>query len=465
MPLAPFIGVNHHRMSIIFGIAMLRSEDKDAFIWLFQTWVKAMYGQQPRAIITDQDPAMRAAIIDVFPNTVHRCCQWHVMRKARDHLGILYGMKQGFESELKRVINRSMSVSEFEEGWTTMLATYGLQNNKHLKVMFEKRSEWVPAFFRGVFFANMSTTQRSESANSALKLWTNNHSCILEVVKHMEKMINGIWQRESDEDIACLNVVPNLSSLHRIEKDASQCYTTKVLKEFKLHLKNSQLGEITEIQNDTLYEVRISYHPMIDNMIPETYTVNVNKFEELISCSCKGYEFEGLLCSHAIKVMHHVNMVHLPTTYIMKRWCKDANALAKRSKIERSMELGGSEEQQTIRFATLKPRVMKLLKMASKSRGAFTYFQEFLDGAEQQMESMDIDHETQTCEDLACTTDLSKMIFDPPMSQCKGKRKQPQRFKPPSEPRSNAKKPRTCGICGSKKGGHNARTCPERVII
>jgi hypothetical protein len=67
----------------------------------------------------------------------------------------------------------------------------------------------------------MSTTQRSESANSALKLWTNNHSCILEVVKHMEKMINGIWQRESDEDIACLNVVPNLSSPHRIEKDAS----------------------------------------------------------------------------------------------------------------------------------------------------------------------------------------------------------------------------------------------------
>lgn len=108
MPLAPFIGVNHHRMLIIFGIAMLRSEDKDAFIWLFQTWVKAMYGQQPRTIITDQDPAMRAAIIDVFPNTVHRCCQWHVMRKARDHLGILYGMKQGFESELKRVINRSM---------------------------------------------------------------------------------------------------------------------------------------------------------------------------------------------------------------------------------------------------------------------------------------------------------------------------------------------------------------------
>jgi hypothetical protein len=138
MPLAPFIGVNHHRMSIIFGIAMLRSEDKDAFIWLFQTWVKAMYGQQPRAIITDQDPAMRAAIIDVFPNTVHRCCQWHVMRKARDHIGILYGMKQGFESELKRVINRSMSMSKFEEGWTTMLATYGLQNNKHLKVMFEK---------------------------------------------------------------------------------------------------------------------------------------------------------------------------------------------------------------------------------------------------------------------------------------------------------------------------------------
>ncbi|KAJ3705397.1 hypothetical protein LUZ61_009102 [Rhynchospora tenuis] len=54
----------------------------------------------------------------------------------------------------------------------------------------------------------------------------------------------------------------------------------------------------------------------------------------------------------------------------------------------------------------------------------------------------------------------SNGVLDPPISQCKGKRKQPQRLKPPSE----AKKPRKCGVCGSKKGGHNARTCSMKKM-
>ncbi|KAJ1703204.1 hypothetical protein LUZ63_002983 [Rhynchospora breviuscula] len=121
MPLAPFIGVNHHRRCVFFGIAMLRSEHIAGFVWLFKTWVKAMYGKKPRAIITDQDPAMRIAIKEVFPNSVHRCCQWHVMRKAREHLGAIYNLKPDFKKELKRVINHSNTVSEFEEKWRAML--------------------------------------------------------------------------------------------------------------------------------------------------------------------------------------------------------------------------------------------------------------------------------------------------------------------------------------------------------
>ncbi|KAJ4799444.1 FAR1-related sequence 5 [Rhynchospora pubera] len=456
MPVAPFIGVNHHRMSIIFGIAMLRSEETTSFIWLFETWVKAMYGKKPQVIITDQDAAMRIAIKVVFPNAVHRCCQWHMMRKAREHLGILYNSKKGFEDDLKRVINRSMTVSDFEEGWRHMLKKHKLGNNRHLKNMYEKRSEWVPAYFRGTFFADMSTTQRSESANSSLKIWTNNHKSMYQLVLNVEKIVDNIWEKESDEDIASMNVVPKLTSFHRIEKDASQVYTRKVMKLFKEILKESQLGEVDEIEKDALYQVTIKEHPDIKNWILESYMVKINKLEDIVSCSCKGYEFEGLLCSHAIKVMHHVNMFHLPNRYIMKRWCKDANACAKRSKFERSMDIGSTQEQESLRFATLKPRVIKLLNKVSKSSEAFKKFQGLLSMVEQEMQDVVNEEETLTHEVGTLTSTLSQGIIDPPISQCKGKRKRPQRFKPPSEP----KKPRKCGICGSKKGGHNARTCP-----
>ncbi|XP_020102584.1 protein FAR1-RELATED SEQUENCE 5-like [Ananas comosus] len=62
MPFAPFVGVNHHRQSIFLGCALLRDETADTFCWLFHTWLQAMSGVHPKAIITDQDPAMRKAI-------------------------------------------------------------------------------------------------------------------------------------------------------------------------------------------------------------------------------------------------------------------------------------------------------------------------------------------------------------------------------------------------------------------
>ncbi|KAJ1695920.1 hypothetical protein LUZ63_012618 [Rhynchospora breviuscula] len=459
MPLAPFIGVNHHWQNIYFGVAMLRSEMKVSFVWLFQTWVKAMYGKKPKTIITDQCPSMRIAIKEVFPNTVHRCCQWHVMRKASDHLGALYNLKDGFEDELKRVINCSMTVSEFEEDWRNMLVKHDLRNNRHLKNMYESRSEWVPAYFRDVFCANMSTSQRSESANASLKIWTDNHHSMYKLALHVEKIVEGIWARESDEDIATMKKVPKFLTLYLMEKDASQVYTAKIMSVFKENLKLSQLGEVNEVEKDMLYEVTIKEHPTIEKWREVTYIVKVDKSEEFVSCSCRGYEFHGLLCSHAIKIMHHVNLFHLPKRYIMKRWCKDANASVKRSHVERSMEFGSTQEQATIRVATLKPRLMRILDIASISSDAFIQFQGLLDMVEQQMQGHVVvagEEEPIACEDAT----PSNGVLDPPISQCKGKRKQPQRLKPPSE----AKKPRKCGICGSKKGGHNARTCPLKKM-
>jgi hypothetical protein len=69
MPFAPFVGVNHHGQSIPFGAPLISSEDTMTFVWLFETWLKCMKGKAPRAIITDQDRAMKSAINKVFPNT------------------------------------------------------------------------------------------------------------------------------------------------------------------------------------------------------------------------------------------------------------------------------------------------------------------------------------------------------------------------------------------------------------
>ena len=47
MPFAPFIGVNNHGQSVLFGCALLVGEEIEHFVWLFSTWLKCMSGKAP----------------------------------------------------------------------------------------------------------------------------------------------------------------------------------------------------------------------------------------------------------------------------------------------------------------------------------------------------------------------------------------------------------------------------------
>ncbi|XP_063936929.1 protein FAR1-RELATED SEQUENCE 5-like [Daucus carota subsp. sativus] len=52
MPFVAFTRVNHHYQSILFGFALVRDELKTTFEWVLSTWLEAMEGKEPMAIIT-----------------------------------------------------------------------------------------------------------------------------------------------------------------------------------------------------------------------------------------------------------------------------------------------------------------------------------------------------------------------------------------------------------------------------
>nr|XP_023918547.1 protein FAR1-RELATED SEQUENCE 5-like [Quercus suber] len=72
-PFAPFVGVNHHKQLIIFGTALLYDETIESFKWLFETFLTAMSGKQPRTILTDQSATMAKAITKHFANDFSDC--------------------------------------------------------------------------------------------------------------------------------------------------------------------------------------------------------------------------------------------------------------------------------------------------------------------------------------------------------------------------------------------------------
>ena len=73
-PLVVFLGLNHHRETVVFGGALLYYETIESFVWLFETFLEAMSKKKPIIIFIDQDAAMLAAIKVVMPKTYHALC-------------------------------------------------------------------------------------------------------------------------------------------------------------------------------------------------------------------------------------------------------------------------------------------------------------------------------------------------------------------------------------------------------
>ena len=75
--------IDRNGITIQLGCDFLRNEKTEYFVWLFTEFKKAMCSKDPANIITDQDIAMKVAIAEVFVNSVHRNCRWHIMENAR----------------------------------------------------------------------------------------------------------------------------------------------------------------------------------------------------------------------------------------------------------------------------------------------------------------------------------------------------------------------------------------------
>ena len=50
--------------------------------------------------------------------------------------------------------------------------------------------------------------------------------------------------------------------------------------------------------------------------------VTYNVDNRTIECTCKIFEFKGILCCHALKTLNQEKIQEIPESYIMRRWMK-----------------------------------------------------------------------------------------------------------------------------------------------
>jgi hypothetical protein len=230
MPFAPFVGVNHHGQSILFGAALISSEDTENFVWLFQNWLNCMNNRAPIAIITDQDRAMKKAIARVFPGTRHRYCLWHILKKIPEKFKS-YKNYSAIKSAIHKCVYESQTCGDFEVGWQSLLESYELQEHDWLRRLYNERTFWVPAYLKGVFWAGMRTTQRSESMNAFFDGYVRPSTTLKQFVDKYDVALRKKVENESLADFKSFNTKLRCLTFYHFEEKFEKVYTIAKFKE------------------------------------------------------------------------------------------------------------------------------------------------------------------------------------------------------------------------------------------
>jgi hypothetical protein len=237
MPFAPFIGINRYCQSIQLGCGFLKNENVESFEWLFQEFLEAMGGLQPQNFITDQDAAMRSAILAVFPNCCHRNCRWHIMQNAQAVLGNFLSKHEELRQELNAIIDYSMSVDEFETRWADMLRKHSVADNTHLDDLYRLRATFVPAYFKDRFFPFLQTTARSEGFNVVLKTYSNPHQSLHHFFEQYLKLQEKINVAEDSVEFLDEDKTFRVWGDYPLEEQALKVYTRPIYLRLRAELR------------------------------------------------------------------------------------------------------------------------------------------------------------------------------------------------------------------------------------
>lgn len=167
MVFALFMGINHNHQLTCFGAGFIQDEKVKSFKWLLQCFIDAMGGKKPKAVIIDQDPAIRQGVLSVFEGCSHRYCMWHIIRKLPEKVRHLLSGCEDFLEQIKLCVQASDTQEEFEAKWEDMLIEFNLGSNDQLKHIYVNREDWVQVYFKEDFLGGiMRTTLGSESQNA-----------------------------------------------------------------------------------------------------------------------------------------------------------------------------------------------------------------------------------------------------------------------------------------------------------
>ncbi|KAK9033991.1 hypothetical protein V6N11_050170 [Hibiscus sabdariffa] len=225
--------------------------------------------------------------------------------------------------ELRRALHDSLSIEEFEKKWEEIGVKYKLQEINWFNEMFDLRHRWVPVFFKGDFWASMSSTQRSESMNNFFKAFVNLNTTLKEFVQQYCLVLGKRVNEEENESFRSINKPTMCFTEYVSESVFQRLYTSKKFEEFQGQVRMVTYTSARKVQDGE----RVCVYEVVTKKTKwphrQQFKVTLDKVTYDVNCECKNFEFKGILCSHVIRVYHEEDVDYVPEKYILSRWRKD----------------------------------------------------------------------------------------------------------------------------------------------
>lgn len=312
---APFVGISPHGNTYLFACAFIINETKETFAWLFEQFLMAMGGKHPTSIITDQDKAMQAAIEKVFPNATHRSCLFHIKKKVEEKVGPCFQANEGLYEDFQDIVDNSLTVEEFETQWQEMIEKYQVHHIKYFNDMWENRKKFILVYFKDKFFPFIQTTTRSEGTNSLFKKGVGAKFGATSFLKEYDRILDVVHDREEECDHVCRNkkvAQKAFWSKYNIKRQAHELHNIGIFRKFQFKMADTTRMHVFEQEKDKYYIVTQAENDPMKELRKRLYLVQVGLKEEEYSCICCALQKDGLLCSHILRVMIHLNIEKIP---------------------------------------------------------------------------------------------------------------------------------------------------------
>jgi hypothetical protein len=126
--------------------------------------------------------------------------------------------------------------------------------------------------------------------------------------------------------------------------EAGNVYTKIIFEEFQ----NEFVSVLDFFMKSTIDDGEDIVYTVVDLDTSKEFRVKRKKSDNYVTCCCKLFEMNGVLCGHAIKILREVmNLKEIPSEYILKRWTRKARSESVQDMNGRDIQVDAKLQQST----------------------------------------------------------------------------------------------------------------------